>query len=752
MLNYRQTNHLLTVLALLSCFSFAGIGDKENEWFWMSWRIMGAGCASAAVFGYCQEEKHAEIDNENTRLLEAVGEVKQGHDWREYQLQLAHAKQIESYEGQIAQLCQQVEQSEEASFEQIESAKDQLAISSHRLQQERDQLAQEKLLLDQHWESQQQSLMTREEALQEREGTYETAILGEYRDRIEALQAKEQALGNQEKQMLEGFEQEWAHREDFYSQIADAALQETHQLKQPDYPQGHTHEELLACEAVKCLYEHGVIAKQTQVKPLPNGRFELSFQPCPVLVDGKSSTPIRSLTEAYKKIERELIKPLRLAVRGCCADPIIEPIHAAIKLIFDVSGTDWDAISQERKAKAEAIHDPDPSHLYAMVSSSPHLCLMGDSGEGKTTLINNLLTLMQQELGESVTLIGVNPKPDEDTDLTLLKYSTFETSIFGVLEAVAEIIHRLQLKDDAIQERRKNPEHPFPEHLPVLYFFDEFSELSGVWNRCKPDVMEAILTEFEEDLPFEKKGVMNLIRMRVSPNTFVTDLLKFSWRIGRSEKVKVLIAGQNLKASVLGTTVNDLQQLAFIYLGAEIEEGLANRVIEWQRPNLNQEQQHRSRLIVASKANPFYGLFVPKGNKKAYFATLPQPNHFTATTVPIDPQVVQEPEGLWQLPLGELTEDERTRTEAVQRQYDPLDPELSRQLSETVLRFWDAYQSQTKVIDLVWSVPKSGTSKQYRAAKWKFRRILHKHSRKLPGKPWGEDADDSKNFNEVSNS
>ena len=91
--------------------------------------------------------------------------------------------------------------------------------------------------------------------------------------------------------MLQGFEREWAEREAFYAQIADAALQESHSLKQPDYPLGHSHEELLACEAIRCLYEHGIISKNPVVQGLPNGRFALRFKVLPVLIDGKITDP-----------------------------------------------------------------------------------------------------------------------------------------------------------------------------------------------------------------------------------------------------------------------------------------------------------------------------------------------------------------------------------------------------------------------------------------------------------------------------
>ncbi|HEY9624967.1 MAG TPA: hypothetical protein V6C78_31865 [Crinalium sp.] len=95
------------------------------------------------------------------------------------------------------------------------------------------------------------------------------------------------------------------------------------------------------------------------------------------------------------------------------------------------------------------------------------------------------------------------------------------------------------------------------------------------------------------------------------------------------------------------------------------------------------------------------------------------------------------------------TKDDCTSTNPVQGQFALLDPEITLQLTESVLKTFDAYKSQTKVIEIIWNITKSGTSNKYRAAKWKFRRILKKHGRTLPGKPWGEDPDDFKNFNEV---
>jgi len=759
----RQSNYALVVLALLSLFTFVGIGDKENQWFWTALRILGCGSAIAAAYGYSKAEQEERTYDENTRLLDAASDVKQGYEWAQYNFQIQHQREIERYEQVIVQLQQQVRFAEEANFERLEAEKEKLAVDYHRLLEERDLLAKEQALLEEHFTAQQQALEAKQQELE----TQESELVESYQAKLDAertrLQEKELELEQREQLMLQGFEREWAEREEFYAQIAEAALQESQSLKQPDYPQGHSHEELLACEAIRCLYDHSIIVKSPVVKGLKGGRFELRFKILPVLVDHKIASPVRSLGEAYKQINRDLIKPLRIAVRGCCADPLVEPIYGGLKLTFDVSGTDWDALEQERKAQADAISDPLPTHLGTFVRDNPQICLMGDSGEGKTTLINNLAQLMEQELGSEAELYIVNPKPNEDTDLSKLKYADFESSILGLLEAATEILYRLDLHTKALLKRREIPDSPLPRFSPIIYFFDEFSELAGVWNKCKPDVMEEVLDTFEGSLPPEKLKTMSFIRKRVAPTSFAADLLKFCWRVGRTEKVKLLIAGQNLKAGTIGITIQDLHQTAIIYLGEAIREGIDNRVSSWQRESLNQEYAYRSQKVAEGKANRFYGLFVPKGSK-SYFSTLPgesaflnsngfsevvQASESPAPGAPPAPDLVQELERLWHLPNDERTEEDRTRTNAVQGLFCPLDPEITLALTEAVLKNYDAYKSQTKVIEIVWNVGKSGTSNRYRAAKWKFRRILKKHSRNLPGKPWGDDPDDAKNFNEV---
>lgn len=92
---------------------------------------------------------------------------------------------------------------------------------------------------------------------------------------------------------------------------------------------------------------------------------------------------------------------------------------------------------------------------------------------------------------------------------------------------------------------------------------------------------------------------------------------------------------------------------------------------------------------------------------------------------------------------------ESDRTAPAPLEFDPLHPAISPALVQRVLDVFDEEMGQNRTIQRVWGVAKSGTSQKYRAAKWLFRKILNDHSRKLPGKAWGEDPDDLKTFEEV---
>lgn len=654
MLNYRQTNHLLTVLALLSCFSFAGIGDKENQWFWLSMRVMGAGCAVAAVYGYSQEEKDAELNNESTRLLDAVGDVKQGHDWEKYQLALNHTKEIESFERAIAQLHQQLEVSEQPVFEQTETANERLALEYHRLQQEREQHAQEKALLDEHWDTQQQSLEAQQQALQEREETHETAILEEYRSRIEALQEKELALELQEKQMLEGFEREWTEREGFYSQIADAAIQEAQNLKQPDLPAGGSPHELLARDAIKFLREHGIIAKHTLVKTLPKQRFEVLFSVLPITPTAQDSSGVRNLAEAYKKIEKELLKPLRTVVIGCNSDPSVEPISlpfSGLKLTFDVSGIDWDARQKvEKLDPVNLLPEPPPEHFEDFIRRAPHIGFFGATRVGKTVGMNNVIGVMQKVLGDNATLIVGDAKLSAELKALRPRYLGAKECLHGLRDASNEVQHRIDLRHDDYNHNR--PLRTF-DHDKRIYLFDEINEVIRRFNNpVDPDDIE-----FLQENDFPRRFAVSTYLMRI-------------WQMGAELAVMSLIAGQNLMAQTLKINIVDLENVGLMYLGGAISVGINYRCKGSEKNAMEQEFETRRELKEQFPDDPkfkFYAMFANSGDRP-YFARMPAPGHYAIAGLESGLEALKTPdltedstfdlEKLWEMDSEEFPDDE----------------------------------------------------------------------------------------------
>lgn len=281
-LSDRYSSHALTVMSLLTLLSFADIGNQNNQTFWVAVRAVGLGCAAGAVYGYRKSASNLELDDEASRLLEAVAEVKQGYDWEKYTLQIQHLRELEQHERVIVQLQQQLVEMEAAYVEQREAEQDKLAIAQHHLQQAREKLTQENALLNQQFETQQQSLI-------ERETQFETTL----RDQVAAAEAQ---IAEQEAQMRAGFEALWLEREtelqgEIAAQIAQITdlLNQIEQLRyhaytlmQSDKTEGMTNEELLADRVIDYLHQHGLIVKAPQATAYGKHKFRLSFSIQPI--------------------------------------------------------------------------------------------------------------------------------------------------------------------------------------------------------------------------------------------------------------------------------------------------------------------------------------------------------------------------------------------------------------------------------------------------------------------------------------
>ncbi|MDJ0733243.1 MAG: hypothetical protein QNJ47_04005 [Nostocaceae cyanobacterium] len=277
--------------------------------------------------------------------------------------------------------------------------------------------------------------------------------------------------------------------------------------------------------------------------------------------------------------------------------------------------------------------EPPKTHFQKFLDDSHQVCLLGSTGDGKTTLIGNILGLFNQLLGGSAQLVITNPKVSESSigELASAKYLGFKESIFGLLEAATAIMYRLWLNEKAARSGQ-----PLPQHQPIIYFFDEYSEVAARWNAVDVKVFNKTLKRFKQLLdPDQLQVFENEIEEFLKPSDFAGQLLKFIWRVGRSEKVKSLIAGQNLMPNTLKVNVVDLLNTGIIALGDTAGWALENTISMFASEGLKHEFNLRIEIAQsASKDEPekYFGVFKsPKS--RPYFALLPAPSSYQSESL-----------------------------------------------------------------------------------------------------------------------
>ncbi|NEQ96339.1 MAG: hypothetical protein F6K30_06385 [Cyanothece sp. SIO2G6] len=809
-------NHILVGMGFLTLLSFGWLGNPQAKRMVLSVQLFGFCSVASALVGYGYDRRNGVLYG-HQRELAATAQQVSGL----YQIQLAQMQQqyVQEFERLKAQLDQQ-QQELEAAYEEcladnhrlqqqlrIKTNSEQQEIEQARaeLQSERDKLERERTMLWQHIEQTQEELeQVQAELDSERQhlATQREQFALEVEQEVKAAQEE---LAAKEAEMRTHFEQEWQTREEYYSGMAEQALTQYQLSKRPDLPTGHTHEELLSRDVIRTLEQWSIIAKRPEVRPLPGKKFSVSFEVFPVLEDGTIQTVIRSTAEAYKliKTKPEVLASLKGSVPGCHENPSVQSIpNNRLELIFDISGVDWNAIEiQKQEQELQAIREPGWEHLIRFVAENPHVNIMADSGSGKTTLIDNIIAIAKHEFGDATELIGVNPKPTEETDLSTLEYIGFEESIYGLLEAATDVFFRVETNNDIVRQNKKRPpeqHRKFPKWNPRIFLIDELTELLGHWNGLKEAQMDEIMEDFLFRVSNERKVAVELIWKRVRPATFASDLVRICWRVGRSEKIKLIVAGQNLMANIFRCNITDIQQQAYIYAGETITEGIAKRIKAWHREEVQAAYAQRSKLLEAGEINKFFGLFVPKDGKP-YFAQFPgkgeyqvfltDPEIDVENLVALDnsdvengrtdctdeddptapaPAPASDPrtqlESLLDIDFSEphpadipphdppshpvRPEPDPHRTDPVREHFNPLNETISSELIEAVMVAWVQIKNQTKVIERVWGVRRSGSSKGYRAAKHHFRQILHQLDIPL-STPWGRDPDDDRPFKEI---
>jgi len=492
------------------------------------------------------------------------------------------------------------------------------------LQRELERVQSERALLDQWHEQQQHSLAEWEASLMEKEQTFEAALNAQIQEAQDHYDAKHAELESRHEKLLAAIEAEMQEQKTFYTELVGEALSEAHKLKKPDLPAGGSPYELLARDAIRTLYEYGVIVKQPVVKPLTKSRFELSFailpiEPAPTNGSNKATKIhfVRNLSEAYKLIERDLLKPLRAAVPGCNSDPSVEPISvpfAGIKLTFDVSGIDW--VEQEKLEKtnpALLLQEPSPEHFQTFIQRASHIGLFGGTRVGKTVAMNNIIAVQQQLLGGNAKLIVGDAKLSVEIRALRPAYLGAEECLLMLRDASDEVQKRIDLRAEDYRQNR--PLRLF-DHDKRIYLLDEINEVISRFN----NPLDPKDIEFLDAHEMPKRFAVSIYLLRI-------------WRMGAELGLLSLIAGQNLMANVLKMNIVDLENLGILFVGGAISVGIGYRCKGNERTAMEQEFQQRRALREQFPDEPqfkYYAMFA-LANEKPYMAKMPGVGEYAVT-------------------------------------------------------------------------------------------------------------------------
>jgi hypothetical protein len=799
----------LLVLATCSTLTF-GYRPQQPLLATLMWviRLGGAVCAIAALYRDPEIEIYDPIAEATalhqlqlSRLQEQHQLVLQQKQWEIQQYYDAHtAQQIQATIDHYGKLLQQKEyellqlrqaltnqqvefetekqqltQSWQSQWDRLEVQTAELEVIKNQLKAERDAIhawAEEKAVELDATERETRSQLSTRAAKLEQDLDHQRQLL------IEEFEKQHNALVAAAQKEIDRYRQLIADQE----ATIESQRMYIYNLQQPQYVEGTTTEELLADRVIAYLYEQGIIVRSPLVTPYGKAKFRLSFGIL-AIVPGKNDKGkyAESLIDAYKRLER-VKEGIRGVVPGCRTMPDLELLHRQIRLTIDTSGVDWEA---EARRAAEAIPEPPQEHFELFVESCYHIGLFGPTRMGKTVCINNILAVMQRRLGGNAELIVGDAKLSTALKVLKPRYLGAKECLKGLREAADEVQRRIELRE--ADYRSDRPLREFTQDQRI-YFFDEINEVISLFNQpIDPDVIEWL-----KDHDFPPKFAVSTYLLRL-------------WRMGAELGVLTLIAGQNLMANQLKINVVDLENLGLLFMGGAISIGINYRCKGTEKSNL--EAQYRLRreryFKTKNKQYKYYGLFALP-NEQPYLAQMPAPDAYCSTfTIPLleaaetdeddesdflqdnaeefdfeaDDELVQEIEtggaaaGAEEADPQNAPERTGADPELVQRLEDmlhlnftndapeasgenfapenPLAPGISAALVQRVLAQYDRLKSQNKVIQKVWTVPKSGTSIKYLAAKWKFRKILYENGRKLPGKAWGEDPNDWKSFDEL---
>ena len=467
------------------------------------------------------------------------------------------------------------------------------------------------------------NLKEREEVINELHITVSDLKAQKYHEqcqaRLDAQQALEEldeakaaiARGKQELAITEdklgerilAFQEEQAQFEQSCWDKAKAAMQEQfdgliHQIQtrdaligslQASTPIGvYTREGILAQKVVDIVESLGVILRRTGYdydgnllrvwgSPLPylNGTPMGSMEgPNGLTLTQEMATGI-IFTELHPEKYMSIIQG---RVPGCHNLPKLKIGRESDVLLFEL---DLSPVSHEdAKRQAEfnrKYHIPsaNESALVEFIQQSLHINFSASTGRGKTTLLDYIVQNLPIIMGSAVKIRYANPKPDRQYKGIPVNFVGADESIIGLFEAAIEIVYRVESNNDILRRNQPLPppqREPFLTFEPTFYLVDEINALVGHFKSWSQKARTAYLDELPNQLDLDNERLAayeQYLKPKLGAASMVTDILKIVWRLGRSENIKLLIAGQNLMPSQMGANITkaDMNFQSMIYSG-----------------------------------------------------------------------------------------------------------------------------------------------------------------------------------------
>jgi hypothetical protein len=343
---------------------------------------------------------------------------------------------------------------------------------------------------------------------------------------------------------------------------------------------------------------------------------------------GIRHNPALTEAEIYADNAREQLAAYSNSLHGTLPTLAFNYQNCTLVLTVQLRATPKKVVTPQEQVLEVRTQLSSPNSLLTFVEKSYHIGLWGETGQGKTTAIANIIGGMHQTMVNPKMRVTI-PKIDSDSAKMFPDNSAdwvgVTEAIFGLLEAALEIQYRIWINEQAYKSGRE-----VLDFEPILFFVDEINLIFQEWGSIAADHLARTLEEFKSRLLGERKKFFTdhmQPTLESYKGSFAKRLLKFIWQTGRSLRVKSLIAGQNLQPGAFGFHANDLANCAYIALGDSKRKCSEFKVKSMDSEAINTQLNALDLAIKTDNQLKFTGLFCPSVGS-SYLALLPMPNTY----------------------------------------------------------------------------------------------------------------------------